>query len=79
MTNATHYIVQYSCFTAKPTYQTSNTSVDLCTEVGMCNDSYCAYGAGAVTVQACDSTCCSTPTTVPSGETPLTCGGGVCC
>ena len=75
---ATHYIVEYTCITPNA-FQTSNTSVDLCNEVGMCNNSFCAYGAGPVSVKACDSTCCSMPAQVPINETPIACGGGVCC
>jgi hypothetical protein len=75
---ATHYIVEYSCFVANQ-YQTVNSSVDLCTEVGMCNNNLCANGAGPVTVKACDANCCSPPVTVPVAETPIACGGGICC
>jgi len=75
---ATHYIVEYTCITPNA-FQTSNTSVDLCNEVGMCNNTLCAYGAGPVSVKACDSTCCSLPAQVPINETPIACGGGVCC
>jgi hypothetical protein len=76
---ATHYIVQYTCLLSMPTYQTTNTSVDLCAEVGMCNDDTCAFGAGMVTVSACNATCCSPLTVIPVAETPTACGGGVCC
>jgi hypothetical protein len=77
VTGATHYIVEYTCFTTTVSYQTSATSVDLCMQVGMCNDSNCAFGCGAVTVKACDTQCCSALVTIPS--TPIACGGGVCC
>jgi hypothetical protein len=75
---ATHYEVEYTCIIAHQ-YQTMNTVVDLCTEVGMCNDNLCANGVGAVTVKACDGNCCSPAVTVPASETPIACGGGVCC
>lgn len=74
---ATYYQLEYQCSIQLSTYQTSSTSVDLCAEVGMCSNSACANGAGPVTVKACNSTCCSTPVTLP--DTPIACGGGVCC
>jgi hypothetical protein len=76
---ATHYIVEYQCFITTVAYSTMNLSVDLCNEVGMCNDSMCANGAGPVTVQACDAMCCTSPVTVNPNDTPIACGGGVCC
>jgi plastocyanin len=79
VSGATHYVIEYTCFTATPTYQTSNTAADLCTEVGMCDDDSCSNGVGAVTVKACNSNCCSAPVTFPSSETPIACGGGLCC
>jgi hypothetical protein len=79
VTGATHYIIQYSCFISMPTYQTPNTTADLCSEVGMCTNDDCAFGAGAVTVKACNATCCSAAVTIPIEETPIACGGGVCC
>ena len=76
---ATFYLVEYQCFMATPQYQTSNTTADLCTEVGMCSDSMCSFGVASVTVKACDGVCCSAPTAVPAAGAPITCGGGVCC
>ena len=75
--NATHYIIEYQCFVQVSSYQTSGTIADLCNEVGMCNNSLCANGTGPVTVKACNALCCSAPVTFP--DTPIACGGGVCC
>ncbi len=76
--DATYYVVEYTCLIPHQ-YQTPNTSVDLCNEVGMCNDALCANGAGAVTVQACNVNCCGPKTAVPPDGTPIACGGGICC
>ncbi|MCC6527372.1 MAG: hypothetical protein IT373_32290 [Polyangiaceae bacterium] len=73
---ATYYVVTYTCLFAHE-FQTSSTVVDLCSEVGMCADVFCANGAGAVTVKACNANCCSG--TVVAPDTPIACGGGVCC
>jgi hypothetical protein len=74
---ATHYIVTYHCAISNPTYSTMGTTVDLCTNMNMCDDAACAFGAGAVTVEACNASCCSAPVTFP--DTPSACGGGICC
>jgi hypothetical protein len=74
---ATHYIVTYHCTLSAPTYSTPGTTVDLCTNMGMCNDGACAFGAGTVTVEACNASCCSAPVVFP--DTPTACGGGLCC
>lgn len=76
---ATHYIVSYACLVFITPYSTTNTGVDLCTEVGMCFDAQCSAGCGFVTVEACNANCCSPPVVVPSFETPVACGGGTCC
>jgi len=76
VTGATHYLIKYTCI-IQSTYQTVNATADLCTEVGMANNTLCANGAGAVTVEACNSNCCSTPVVLP--WTPIACGGGICC
>jgi hypothetical protein len=60
-------------------YTTTSTSVDLCNEVGMCNDSSCSFGAGAVFVEACNGGCCSPKVQFNINDTPVACGGGVCC
>jgi len=78
-TGASHYIVRYICGFTNPSYQTANTTVDLCTEVGMCNNAMCANGCGPVTVEACAGSCCSAPVQVNINDTPIACGGGVCC
>lgn len=75
---ATYYIVEYACLLTHQ-YQTTNTMADLCMEVGMCNDGGCGFGAGMVTVQACNASCCSAKVIVDPNETPIACGGGVCC
>ncbi len=77
VSGATHYLVEYTCLLGPTAYQTSTTSVDLCSQVGMCNDNACANGVASVVVRACDATCCSSGTPVP--DAPLACGGGVCC
>ena len=76
---AEHYVVEYTCLFSTTQYETNSTSADLCNEVGMCDDASCANGAGAVTVSACTATCCSMTVTFPAAETPIACGGGVCC
>jgi len=78
--NATYYVVSYQCLAPTPhTYQTMNTSVDLCNEVGMCNDGTCSFGAGPVYVQSCTPTCCGPKVPFNPNDTPIACGGGVCC
>lgn len=77
VTGATHYFVKYTCFTQTTTYQTNSTMVDLCNQVGMCNNSLCANGVTSVTVEACNGNCCSSPVSIP--DIPIACGGGVCC
>jgi hypothetical protein len=44
----------------------------------MCNTSECSFGVGAVQVQACNASGCSTPTNLTVGV-PAACGGGCCC
>jgi len=76
---ATSYKVKYQCFMGMPVFTSFDENVDLCMEVGMCNDPNCAFGVGPVQVQACDGNCCSAWVTVPAADTPIACGGGVCC
>jgi hypothetical protein len=76
---ATYYVVEYTCFIFATEFETANTMADLCNEVGMCTDDSCGNGAWPVTVSACNASCCSAPAQVPVDETPIACGGGVCC
>jgi hypothetical protein len=76
---ATYYVVEYQCFINTFSYSTMNTGVDLCNEVGMCNNGACANGTGPVSVKACDVNCCSAPVMINPNDTPVACGGGVCC
>jgi hypothetical protein len=76
---ATHYILEYQCSSSIATYETTTTVVDLCHEVGMCEDDDCSFGVAAILVRACDAGCCSPNATFPPNGTPIACGGGLCC
>ena len=77
---ASRYRLEYKCSSFPVvTHETTNTVADLCSEVGLCTDNFCAFGVGQIRVQACDSECCSPKVAFDLSGTPSACGGGVCC
>ena len=78
VSGATHYTLSWQCsIFPKETWDTVNTTAELCNEVGMCSS--CGGAITPVEIQACDSSCCGAAAKIPDGQTPITCGGGCCC
>jgi hypothetical protein len=72
---ATHYKVAFTCLGSYESPNILDTDAELCLEVGMC--SYCSFGASALSVKACDATCCSAGTPVLDGA-PIGCQVDCC-
>jgi hypothetical protein len=73
---ATHYKVAFTCLGSHESPNILDTNAELCFEVGMC--SWCSGGVSAMSVKACDATCCSAGAIVPVSGVPLGCQVDCC-
>lgn len=81
---ARHYVVRWKCGTFNPeqVWNVGNTTMvdDICFDIGMCDGGTCVAGGSVqyIRVEACNPSGCSAAASVPSNETPGSCGGGCC-